>query len=363
MTYGPRRDEPGGTRVLPGHTKMKAVWEEIRRLDERAEPHVIVTVVRRVRPSSATVGDKAIVTADGQMTGFVGGHCTQSHIVEQARECLRTGESKLLLVASEPPDDVQEGVTVLSMTCASGGMVELFLEPKYVDRTLILVGDSPVARALEEMAPRYTLVPRRIALEEESRRAGDPLERLANQLTGFGHTPSYAVVASMGLYDREGLLALMRLPLKYLGLVTSPRRWTSVRAELAEAGAPNDYIDFVTAPAGFDIGAVGGEEVALSILAQIVERRRGGTDERWEGDAGQKMPGPAEAAGPGHGDADRKNASVAFSQQVTDPVCGMTVDLEKTPFRFELEGTTYGFCCSGCQSRFVKDPEAYLSRV
>jgi xanthine dehydrogenase accessory factor len=336
---------------------MDNLWETARDLDERSEPYVVVTVVRRVRPSSATVGDKAIVTADGEMRGFVGGQCTRELVIDQAKKCLSSGESKLLLVTSQPPADVTEGVTVLPMTCASEGTVELFLEPKNVDPLLVLVGDSPIAHALAELAPRFSLTPHRISLEEarHTGAAEEPVVILRNQLRLRTGSAAYGVVATMGLYDVDGLLAVSSLPLRYLGLVTSPKRWTTVRAELEEVGASSEFIDFVTAPAGFDIGALGPNEIALSILAQIVECRRRGSNASWPGqssDTGSSASG-ASAIHCNH---------AADHQKVVDPVCGMTVDLAKTPHRLELDGTLYGFCCSGCRDRFAREPEKYLQR-
>ncbi|MCL6634100.1 MAG: XdhC family protein [Alicyclobacillus herbarius] len=333
---------------------MDNLWETARDLDERSEPYVMVTVVRRVRPSSATVGDKAIVTADGEMKGFVGGQCTRDLVIDQAKKCLTSGESKLLLVTSQPPADVTEGVTVLPMTCASEGTVELFLEPKNVDPPLVLVGDSPIAHALAELAPRFSLKPCRVSLEElmHTGSAEDPVVKLRNQLHVNTTATAYGVVATMGLYDVDGLLAVASLPLRYLGLVTSPKRWTTVRAELEEAGASSEFINFVTAPAGFDIGAVGPNEIALSILAQIVERRRRGSNASW--------PGQSDVGTPDSGDSATHCSHVAVHQEVVDPVCGMTVDLAKTPHRLELDGTIYGFCCSGCRDRFARNPEKYL---
>ncbi|WP_067935430.1 XdhC family protein [Alicyclobacillus kakegawensis] len=333
---------------------MDNLWEAARDLDERSEPYVMVTVVRRVRPSSATVGDKAIVTADGEMKGFVGGQCTRELVIGQAKKCLSGGESKLLLVTSQPPDEVTEGVTVLPMTCASEGTVELFLEPKNVEPLLVLVGDSPIAHALAELAPRFSLKPYRIALEKamDTGPAEDPVVKLRNQLPIHATAPAYSVVATMGLYDVDGLVAVSSLPLRYAGLVTSPKRWATVRAELAQVGASREFIDFVTAPAGFDIGSVGPNEIALSILAQIVECRRRGANASWPG---QSDAGSSASASPATHDS-----QVTVSQQVVDPVCGMTVDLTKTPYRLELDGTIYGFCCSGCRDRFAREPDKYL---
>lgn len=353
--------------ILDGGGKARRFWcrrakrmdnlrETAKRLDERAEPYVMVTVVRRKRPSSATVGDKAIVTADGEMKGFVGGHCTRDLVIGQAQECLRTGESKLVLVTSQPPGRVEEDVTVLSMTCASEGTVELFLEPKNMDPPLIIVGTSPIALALEEWAPRFALAPLRISLEEAAPGgvADEPPTRLRNQLDLHTGTAAYGVVATMGVYDVDGLLALSALPLRYLGLVTSPKRWTAMRTDLTAAGASSEFIDFITAPAGFDIGALGPQEIALSILAQIVERRRRHAQVRWRGQSAERHPEPDEAA---------DSRELAAPRQVIDPVCGMTVDLEKSPHRLVLDGTIYGFCCAGCRDRFARDPEAYLSHA
>jgi xanthine dehydrogenase accessory factor len=335
---------------------MDNLWEIAKGLDERAEPYVVVTVVRRVRPSSATVGDKAIVTANGEMKGFVGGHCTRDLVIDQAKKCLSTGESKLVLVTPQPPSNVDEGVTVLPMTCASEGTVELFLEPKNVDPLLVIVGDSPIALALAELAPRFSLTPRRIALEGAQPSAEGPVAMLRSQLRLHSNAPAYGVVATMGLYDVDGLLAVASLPLHYLGLVVSPKRWSRLREDLAEAGASSDFLDFVTAPAGLDIGAVGPQEIALSILAQIVERRRRNASALWDGPAAEwaNVPGSS----PSH--CSPVTVSQEVSQEVIDPVCGMTVDLAKTPYRLELNGTVYGFCCGGCRDRFAREPEKYL---
>ncbi|MBE3595661.1 MAG: YHS domain-containing protein [Hydrogenibacillus sp.] len=344
---------------------MDNLWETARALDERTEPYVWVTVVRRVRPSSATVGDKAIVTSGGEMIGFVGGHCTRDLVIDQAKECLRSGEAKLLLVTPHPPAHVEEGVTVAPMTCASEGTVELFLEPRHIEPLLIIVGNSPVATALEAISPRFSIVPRRIAVEEMdlSVETGDPFERLRHQVSVLARSAVYGVVATMGLYDAEGLLAFAPLSLRYLGLVASPKRWNAVRAELEKAGAPEAFVDFITAPAGFDIGAVGSQEIALSILAEIVERRRRKADVMWKGQPAERTAPSAEttkASAKAGAKSGAKAGQTEERRQVIDPVCGMTVDLATTMHRLEWNGTTYGFCCAGCKNAFERDPEMYL---
>jgi len=337
---------------------MERIVDVTRRLDEAGEPYVQVTVVRRVRPSSAMVGDRAIVTLHGEMIGFVGGQCTKGLVVDQAQQCLKTGESRLLLVTAHPPVEPLEGVTVLPMTCHSEGTVELFLEPKLTNPVLLVIGDSPIAQALEQLAGFIGLQPCRAALEGTPS-GGAPQsvsERLrsawSNKCSG---QPSFAVVATMGLYDVEATLAVMASPLQYLGLVTSPRRWNALQAELLAAGESPELCAFISAPAGVDIGARGPHEIALSILAEIISCRRQPSATSWNGRLRQ---------GETMGHAGKTNASredstvidaVVIDPVVIDPMCGMSVDLSRTAHKLTHEGVEYGFCCAGCRDRFVNN--------
>lgn len=331
---------------------MHTIPDEIRLLEERREPYAVVTVVRRVRPSSANVGDKAVVTSDGRMFGFVGGQCTRGLVTDQARQCLKTGQSQLLLITPNPPTEVEEGVTVLPMTCQSEGEVELFIEPKLPNPLLLVIGDSPVALALEELAPKFGWFSRRLALEQMEGNDNDPADRLERNVSKVYEPDMYAVVATMGQYDDDGLLALREFPLAYAGVVISPKRWRSLREVLLSAGAPAEFCDFVAAPAGYDIGAVGPQEIAISIFAQMIERRRRQAEVRYHpsSDAGitETSAKEAEPESP----AQRLGTGV-------DPVCGMRVDLDSTPYRTVHEGRTYGFCCPHCLRKFQQEPEAY----
>jgi len=333
---------------------MNTIRDEVRLLEERREPFAVVTVVRRVKPSSANVGDKAVVTADGRMIGFVGGHCTRGLVTEQARQCLETGQSRLLRVTSRPLDKVDEGVTVLPMTCHSEGEVDLFIEPKLPDPLLIVIGDSPIAMAMEELAPKFGWFPRRLALEEMEAGDGVPADRLKQELSKVCEPDMYAVVATMGLYDGDSLQALREFPLAYAGLVASPKRWRALREELLSAGVPAEFCDFVAAPAGHDIGAVGPQEIALSIFTQMIERRRRQSDVRYHPESGAGSVGAAaEEAAP-------SSATERLGMGI-DPVCGMQVDLDSTPYRTTHEGKTYGFCCPHCMKKFQQDPEAFVA--
>lgn len=354
---------------------MERIVDVSRRLDEAGEPYVQVTVVRRVRPSSAMVGDRAIVTLQGEMIGFVGGQCTKGLVVDQAQQCLKSGESRLLLVTAHPPADPLEGVTVLPMTCHSEGTVELFLEPKLANPLLLIIGDSPIAHALEQLAGFIGLQPCRVALEASSGLEPQSVsERLRSvfrqQCT---RQASFAVVATMGLYDVDATRFVLQsesrseseATLRYLGVVTSPRRWQALQAELLAVGESAESCAFISAPAGVDIGARGPQEIALSILAEVIACRRQTPAKAWQGRSSQ--PGQADQtdrAG-GQSAADRAMGHVAANevamteasgmhQTVIDPVCGMSVDLSRTAHKLTHDGVEYGFCCAGCKDRFVK---------
>jgi xanthine dehydrogenase accessory factor len=269
-------------------------------------------------------------------------------------QCLKTGQSQLLLITASPPVETDEGMTVLPMTCQSEGEVELFIEPKLPDPLLLVIGDSPIALTLEELASKFGWFPRRLVLEQMEGNNDNPADRLKQDVSKVCEPDMYAVVATMGLYDSDSLLALREFQLAYVGVVTSPKRWRSLRQELFSAGVSAEFCDFVAAPAGYDIGAVGPQEIALSIFAQMIERRRRQAEVRYHPLSSEVTTEAATEETVLASTAQRLGTGV-------DPVCGMYVDLGSTPYRVMHEGKTYGFCCSHCLQKFQHDPEAYVT--
>ncbi len=154
----------------------------------------------------------------------------------------------------------------------------------------------------------------------------------------------------MGRGGRRGGLAR---DVAYVGLVASPTRAVAIREYLAGEGIAPERIAAVRAPAGLDLGAVAPTEVALSILAELVQVRRGRA-------AFVAAPGPATLTG------DQAIVMAEASSQgegeivLLDPVCGMTVEREQARHIAEHAGVVYAFCSVGCRARFVKDPGAYV---
>lgn len=308
----------------------------------RGEPFALVTVVRREPPSSARVGDCALVTAGGSYRGWLGGSCTQPTAVRIARQALR--ERRPLLVALHPtPDAVHRpGVTVLPMTCHSGGSVDLFVEPMLPAPRLMVFGVSPAAQAVARIAAvlGYAVD----AVDPEADRSAFPeADRIITATgpdalrspSGQPYNRLYAVVATLGDRDEAAVEAALSLEPAYLGLVASRKRFAELRATLAGRGVPDDALDGVASPAGLDIGAVSPGEIALSVLAEIVTVDRRGAVE------------PAVTA-------------TGVPDEAVDPVCGMTV-ATTTAHRAEHAGRTYYFCCGSCRERFAAAPASFIT--
>lgn len=295
-------------------------------------PFVTATVVWRKPPSSAQRGDGAIVTADGTFHGWLGGACTRPTVISEALAALADGKPRLVALAPEPETAARPGVTVFPMTCHSGGSVEIYLEPVLPSPRLVIFGGSPAARALARLGGDVGyLVDVVDRAEMESAGADQPIA---------GAPPPFAVVACMGEGDEEAIEAALLLRPAYLGVVASRRRFGELRRTLLARGADDAALAAIRSPAGLDLGARTPEEIAVSILAEIVQVRRA-------------AEAASEATSP---------AAVATVTVVTaiDPICGMTVRTDRARHRVDHDGETYYFCCAGCREKFIADPAPHL---
>ena len=247
-------------------------------LGARRAPYVQATVVRVQRPTSVRPGDTALVLADGTIEGFVGGVCAEESVRLHALRVLETGEPLLLRLTPEPADgeDAEEdGAVTAHNPCLSGGGLEIFLQPRLPAPRLAVVGEAPVARALAELG-------RGMGFEVAAEPGGD-LAAL--------------VVASHGRDEEAALAAALTDGVPYVALVASARRGAAVRGAL---DVPDALRARLHSPAGLDIGARTAQEIAVSILAEIVSERRALTPRPAE---------PAGAAGPAHVDAGEGEAA------------------------------------------------------
>lgn len=262
-----------------------ALAERAQALRDARAAFAYATVVRVQRPTSVSPGDTAIVLGDGTVEGFVGGVCAEGSVRLHGLRVLETGDPLLLKLLPEAGaydhDEQEEGAVVSHNPCLSGGSLEIFLEPCLPAPRLVVVGDAPVARALCELGPRvgFEVVP--VPDGPATVDAGD----------------AALVVASHGRDEEATLTAALTQGVPYVGLVASRTRGEHVRSVL---GVPEALREGLRTPVGLDIGARTPAEIALSILAEIVqERTRAGAP-----GASKPAPGPAavtESSGSGGG--------------------------------------------------------------
>jgi xanthine dehydrogenase accessory factor len=238
-------------------------------LAAKGEPYVIATVVRTVASVAAKPGAKAILAADGRMAGWIGGGCALGAVKKAAQRCLQDGETRLVSVMPSDqleaqgvkPGDMRDGIEFEKNMCPSRGVVDVFIEPVLPKPQVILCGATPVAIAIAELAPRIGLT---VAVH-----ARDGFDALA------GTPPSsFIVVATQGEGDEKALAAALRSKARYVAFVGSRAKVAALKKRLAESGIPADRLSQLRGPAGIPIGAVTPEEIALSILADIVQERR-----------------------------------------------------------------------------------------
>ena len=316
-------------------------------LNRAGTAFALATVVRAEKPTSAKPGASAIITGDGTLTGWVGGSCTEHTVLSQARAALRDGNPRLVRLC--PPEKLgsapQEGVIEVVLTCASGGTLEVYIEPHLPRPHLVAIGHLPVAVALAHLggALGYEVSVMGPDVSRDRFPAGAQLIESLD-FSQLKVTPqTYIVVASHGNYDEEGVERALRSDAPYVALVASRKRAASVVQYLREAGIPADRLARLKYPAGLDIGAVTPEEIALSILAEIVQLRRQPT-----------APAPAhESERPPVGEP-------AAPAEALDPVCGMTVQIATARYTTQHAGQTYYFCAAGCKRSFDREPDKYL---
>ncbi len=253
-------------------------------LKGKQQSFAIATVVRTQDATSAKAGAKAIVTADGAMVGWIGGGCTQGAVRRAAQQALEDGRARLVSVRPREaleaegiaPGTSAAGVEYHRSVCPSGGTVEIFVEPMLPRKMLVVCGASPVAHALCDLGRHMGFAITTAAMPEDQETLPAADRRVEGlDLSGEPRLEdSYLVVATQGKRDREALRAALATPAPFIAFVGSRRKAEKLKAELVEAGLAPETAARLRSPAGLDIGAITPEEIALSILAEIVQERR-----------------------------------------------------------------------------------------
>ena len=314
------------------------VLEEMGELTRRGEAFALATVVWRQSPSSSQPGSRAIITADGELHGWIGGACAEPVVVREAQQVMAEGTARLLLLGT--PEQfgaaVPDGITVVPISCQSEGALEVYIEPVLPLPHLVIVGDSPMARTLASLAG---------ALGWRT-----DLVRGPDFTTEHADERAMVVVATQGHGDEDVLERAVAARPAYLGLVGSRRRGATVLGYLEDRGVPRAALDRVRVPAGLDLGRTTHQEIAVAVLAELVQLRASGALARIAPSAGSARRAGSEGT-----------RSAARAAPVIDLVCGMPVSADSSgPVRHE--GADYYFCCAGCRQAFEQDPDAYAKR-
>lgn len=322
------------------------------RLRADRTPFVMATVVVSYPPQSVRPGAKGIVRADGTIEGWVGGGCVQPVVRQESAEALVDGRPRLVRmnVGTTPSDagatrhgDVRE----YPMTCQGEGGIEIYLEPVLAAPRLVLLGHTPVVQSLARLGAElgFEVIVGSAAVPAELFPTGVRVTTdVAGALVGADATTS-VVVGTMGAGDEAALAAAAASDAPYVGLVASRKKARFLMDYVQAEGVPAERLKRVKFPAGLDLGGMSASEIALSVLAEIVQRR-------------YRSPNASDPAATTGGDrtqlARGSGAPRAAPAMARDPICGMPVDTTIARHTLVEDGQTIYFCCPGCKATYVR---------
>ncbi|HTS24291.1 MAG TPA: XdhC family protein [Bryobacteraceae bacterium] len=308
----------------------------------RGESFAVALVVRFEAPISGKPGDRAIIHTDGAIWGWIGGGCAQPIVVKEALKALEEGTPRLIRISPNPDAGSDPGIVDYTMTCHSGGTLDIFIEPVLPKPQVLIFGRSAVAQSLARLAKAidYTVVAVAPGASEQQFPSVDAIypeiDRRPLRIT----PQTFIVVSTQGECDEEALELVSGLDCAYISFVASKVKARKLLDYLREKGLPAERLSRIQAPAGLEIGAVSPEEIAVSILAEIVRVARStprlGTQAKLVSQPPADLP-------------------------ARDPVCGMQVEPARAKHKSEYGGATVYFCCPHCKQAFDKDPGKYLA--
>jgi xanthine dehydrogenase accessory factor len=301
----------------------------------KGEPFAVAEVVRYLSPISGKVGDKAIILADGTLWGWIGGGCAQPAVVKEALKSLQDGRPRLVRIS--PSSSQEEGIVAYNMSCHSGGTLDIYVEPVLPKPHILIMGRSPVGRTLASLARTINYTVSIAAPQADRESYPDALQVQADlDLNGLRIGPrTFIVVSTQGEGDEEALEQAVKTSASYVTFVASRAKAAKVLQSLTERGISEERLNQVRAPAGLNIHAGSPEEIALSILAEIVQLSKS--------------------------QAIQQIVTAAEEKEVAkDPICGMTVEIRTAKYQSEFDGKQFYFCCGGCKQTFDKQPDKYV---
>ena len=308
---------------------------------EQGDPFAVAQVIWRETPSSGKPGDKAIILQDGSLIGWIGGGCVKGIAIKESLEAIKLNRSRLVRVDPDAEDGEDDVHKTYKMTCHSGGSMELFIEPVMPNPHIIIVGKSNIARGLAKMSLAANF---RVSVMAKEADDGmfpgvKSIFTAVNFSTQKIDSSTFIVVATQGDRDEESVKLALETECSYVGFISSKRKSDKIKEYLLSAGIPQERLDTLKTPVGLNINAKLPEEIAVSILAQIIEDFRSSIPQATESN-------PAENG--------------TNNDTYINPVCNIPVSKKEAKHIIEYNEHTLYFCCDGCKVAFDEEPNKYI---
>lgn len=322
-----------------------AFINKLNEFQNKAEAYALAIIVRRKIPSSGKPGDKAIITADGHIHGWIGGGCTRGIVLKEALLSIKERKPRFVSISPSKIESADENTKVYAMTCQSGGEVEVYIEPVLPKPQLVIFGTSHIAKALAKVAKAidYQVDVVMSVADKNVFPEADNVWGVKKLKASQVKPSAYLVVCTQGEGDAEALQKALAVDPNYLAFVASRKKAHAIFKEVREMGASFDQLKKIKTPAGLDIGAKMPDEVAISILAEIIKHYR--TTE-------QVTPSKEEA---------KEEIVLKNEDFFINPVCNIPVQKSTAKHVINYQEKDYYFCCDGCKVSFEKAPEKYAT--
>lgn len=312
-------------------------------LNAGKKPYATAIIVNRKIPSSGKPGDKAIITSDGKIHGWIGGGCTRGIVLKEALLSISEGKPRLVTISPDTKAEPTTHSKIYKMTCQSGGEVDIYIEPVLPKPNILIFGVSHIAMALAKLAKAmsYTVSCVNHNPDKSVFPDSDSLIHIKDFSKNQLSENTYVVVCTQGEGDMEALFAAIQSSPSHLSFVASRKKANSIFNDLRAKGITFDQLKQIKTPAGLDIGAKLPEEVALSILAQIVEDLRTQESETTK----------------------ENQVKLNNDDFYLNPVCNIPIQKGTAKHIIDYKSEKVYFCCDGCKTSFEATPEKYLPHL
>ena len=306
-------------------------------LKEKGHPFAIATVINTVAPTSAKSMSKAIIHENGELEGWIGGGCSINTVITESLNCIKNGKAIVLRLS---PDNISKDKVTYKkevfLNCESGGTLEFHIEPVLPMTKLIIYGSTPTVYALAKMGSLLNFECFVCSTNAES---SPELSANINIVKGFKTFSGscISVIGTQGENDLRALKSAIDSKANFISMIISKKKASSLLLQLEKHGYTKDDIARVKFPAGMDINARTPEEIAISILAELINDKNS---------------------------IDLKEqviVEIKDDKKEIDPICKMLVDPENASDTYEFDNNTYYFCCTGCKEKFALEPTSYMS--